>query len=80
MAQALAQPKTNVDFSPLSPHEALTRDLSGVLPASRIIRDPLRKLAYGTDASFYRLIPEVVAITATLSSGVVSALKSTVTS
>ena len=65
MAQALAQPKTNVDFSPLLPHEALTRDLSGVLPASRIIRDPLRKLAYGTDASFYRLIPEVVVITDT---------------
>lgn len=65
MAQALAQPKTNVDFSPLLPHEALTRDLSGVLPTSRIIRDPLRKLAYGTDASFYRLIPEVVVITDT---------------
>ncbi len=62
MAQALAQPKTNVDFSPLSPHEALIEDLSGVLPTSRIIRDSLRKLAYGTDASFYRLIPEVVVI------------------
>jgi D-lactate dehydrogenase len=65
MAQALAQPKTNVDFSPLSPHEALIKDLSGILPESGIIRDPLRKLAYGTDASFYRLIPKVVAITDT---------------
>lgn len=65
MAQALAQPKTNVDFSPLSPHQALIKDLSGVFPASRIIRDPLRKLAYGTDASFYRLIPEVVVVTDT---------------
>ena len=26
----------------------------------RIITDPLRRLAYGTDASFYRLIPQIV--------------------
>ena len=30
------------------------------LPADRVITDELRRLAYGTDASFYRLIPEVV--------------------
>jgi D-lactate dehydrogenase len=30
------------------------------VPRSRIITDPLRTLAYGTDASFYRLIPKVV--------------------
>ncbi len=30
------------------------------LPETRIISDPLRTLAYGTDASFYRLVPEVV--------------------
>ncbi len=65
MAQTVAQPKTNVDFSPLSPHEALIKDLSLLLPADRLIRDPLRKLAYGTDASFYRLIPQVVAISET---------------
>ena len=28
--------------------------------SDRVIRDPLRLLAYGTDASFYRLIPQVV--------------------
>jgi D-lactate dehydrogenase len=29
------------------------------IPEKRIITDPLRTLAYGTDASFYRLIPRV---------------------
>ena len=32
------------------------------LPARQVIFDELRRLAYGTDASFYRLTPEVVAI------------------
>ena len=32
------------------------------LPAARVITDPLRRLAYGTDASFYRLVPRVVVI------------------
>ncbi|ARJ68011.1 4Fe-4S ferredoxin [Magnetospirillum sp. ME-1] len=31
------------------------------MPVSRLITDPLRRLAYGTDASFYRLVPQVVA-------------------
>ncbi len=35
-------------------------DLANLIPASRIFRDPLQRLAYGTDASFYRLIPDVV--------------------
>jgi len=30
------------------------------VPADRIIHDPLGTLAYGTDASFYRLIPKIV--------------------
>ena len=30
------------------------------IPAERIITDELRLLAYGTDASFYRLIPKIV--------------------
>lgn len=30
------------------------------IPGHRIINDPLRTLAYGTDASFYRMIPKVV--------------------
>ena len=32
------------------------------LPARRVVTDPLRRLAYGTDASFYRLVPRAVAI------------------
>jgi D-lactate dehydrogenase len=39
---------------------ALIRDLVGVVPSARLVRDPLRLLAYGTDASFYRLVPKVV--------------------
>ncbi|MCB1763469.1 MAG: FAD-binding protein [Gammaproteobacteria bacterium] len=38
----------------------LKRDLSAFIPAARLIDDPLRTLAYGSDASFYRLIPELV--------------------
>ncbi|MDD2740772.1 MAG: FAD-binding and (Fe-S)-binding domain-containing protein [Rhodocyclaceae bacterium] len=36
--------------------------LKQVLPAHQVITDELRLLAYGTDASFYRLTPEVIAI------------------
>ena len=35
-------------------------DLRHVIPESRLIIDPLRTLAYGTDASFYRLLPKIV--------------------
>ncbi|MDD5248244.1 MAG: FAD-binding and (Fe-S)-binding domain-containing protein [Rhodocyclaceae bacterium] len=41
---------------------ALTDALKCILPARQVIADDLRRLAYGTDASFYRLIPEVVAV------------------
>jgi D-lactate dehydrogenase len=41
---------------------ALTRAMSGLLPEKQIITDNLRRLAYGTDASFYRMIPEVVVV------------------
>ncbi|HTP27267.1 MAG TPA: FAD-binding and (Fe-S)-binding domain-containing protein [Anaeromyxobacteraceae bacterium] len=40
--------------------------LSGVLPPDRLLSDPLRTLAYGTDASFYRLYPKLVARPRTL--------------
>ncbi len=35
-------------------------ELKPIIPESRLITDPLRTLAYGTDASFYRLIPRIV--------------------
>ena len=41
-------------------HEQLHRDLQLFIPATRLISDPLRTLAYGTDASLYRLIPKLV--------------------
>lgn len=31
-----------------------------VIPTKRIITDELRRLAYGTDASFYRLVPKII--------------------
>ncbi len=41
-------------------YQAFARAVSTTIPENRIISDPLRTLAYGTDASFYRLIPKVV--------------------
>ena len=35
-------------------------EVSRLVPADRIITDSVRKFAYGTDASFYRLVPQVV--------------------
>ena len=43
-------------------YAALTRDFSAVVPPERIFTDPLRTLAYGTDASFYRLTPKIVVV------------------
>ena len=40
----------------------LVSALTRILPAKQVITDNLRRLAYGTDASFYRLTPEVVAV------------------
>ncbi len=40
----------------------LIHQLRQHLPATQVISDDLRRLAYGTDASFYRLIPEVIAV------------------
>ncbi len=40
----------------------LIQDLSKSLPKHQVITDDLRRLAYGTDASFYRLTPEVIAV------------------
>ncbi len=36
------------------------RSLRRTIPSERLISDDLRTLAYGTDASFYRLIPKLV--------------------
>ncbi|PPC77990.1 4Fe-4S ferredoxin [Pokkaliibacter plantistimulans] len=41
-------------------YRAFASEMDGILTADSIIDDPLRLLAYGTDASFYRLIPQLV--------------------
>jgi D-lactate dehydrogenase len=43
------------------PHRRFFEDAGAVVPEERLFCDPLRTLAYGTDASFYRLVPKVVA-------------------
>ena len=42
--------------------DSLISALTRVLPQRQVVSDDLRRLAYGTDASFYRLLPEVIAI------------------
>ncbi len=41
-------------------YESLYRSLSNTIPRGRLVRTPLRTFAYGTDASFYRLVPRLV--------------------
>jgi D-lactate dehydrogenase len=41
-------------------YENFYKDLKAFIPVARLIQDPLRTLAYGTDASMYRLIPQLV--------------------
>jgi D-lactate dehydrogenase len=41
-------------------YQSLCARLAADIPPSRLITDPLRTLAYGTDASFYRLTPKVI--------------------
>ena len=44
------------------PYKILFQQLEQFIPAKRIFTDPLKTLAWGTDASFYRLIPQIVII------------------
>lgn len=46
-------------------YKTFLRHLLEYVPRERVFTDPLRTLAYGTDASFYRLIPKVVVDTHT---------------
>ena len=41
-------------------YKAFHEGISPPIPASRIFCDPFRRLAFGTDASFYRLVPKIV--------------------
>jgi len=46
-------------------YQRFLADISSRIPSGRLFTDPLRTLAYGTDASFYRLIPKIVVRTDT---------------
>ena len=55
-------PQTRADVEALpAPYRRFLEDAGGAIPPERLFCDPLRTLAYGTDASFYRLVPRVVA-------------------
>jgi len=41
-------------------YKAFAEEITGFIPAERQFTDPVRTLAYGTDASFYRLNPKMV--------------------
>jgi D-lactate dehydrogenase len=45
-----------------APYDLLHRELQARIPAKRLITDPLRLLAWGTDASFYRLVPQLLVV------------------
>ena len=45
-----------------APYYQLQQELATFLPTERLIVDPLRLLAWGTDASFYRLVPKLLVV------------------
>jgi D-lactate dehydrogenase len=45
-----------------SPYRQLHEELAVSLPSERLVVDPLRLLAWGTDASFYRLVPKLLVV------------------
>ena len=44
------------------PYQALKESLAEFILDSRLITDPLRLLTWGTDASFYRLVPKLAVV------------------
>ena len=42
------------------PHKQFIKDLAALNPAPEVYTDSLRCLAWGTDAGFYRLVPQAV--------------------
>ena len=44
------------------PYRRLQHELAAFVPAARLVTDPLRLLAWGTDASFYRLVPKLLVV------------------
>ena len=46
----------------LEPYATLRDRALAFIPAARLVTDPLRLLAWGTDASFYRLVPKIAVV------------------
>src|SRR5688572_7653229 len=47
---------------PPAAYAALRARAAEFIPPARLVTDPLRLLAWGTDASFYRLVPQVAVV------------------
>ena len=45
-----------------APYDELHRRLGAFITSERLVTDPLRLLAWGSDASFYRLTPKLVVV------------------
>jgi len=45
-----------------APYDRVYSEAATFVPASRLITDPLRLLTWGTDASFYRLVPKIIVV------------------
>jgi D-lactate dehydrogenase len=43
-------------------HQQLFARLSTFMPRSRLVTDPLQRLTWATDASFYRLVPQLIVV------------------
>ena len=41
-------------------YKSYLKEISAFIPRERIYTDEMRRLAWGTDASFYRLVPQIV--------------------
>lgn len=46
-------------------YKKLCKRLNGIIPPHRLIMDEIRRLAWGADASFYRLTPRLIAVVET---------------
>ena len=47
---------------PSAAHAELRTRLARRLPPGRVVTDPLKRLTWGTDAGFYRLVPQIVVV------------------
>ena len=45
-----------------APYDRVYSEAATFVPSSRLITDPLRLLTWGSDASFYRLVPKIIVV------------------